>query len=125
VKLVENLNRLFTPSSHLDLTHDMADQVWVAPWMRDGIGVVLLVEGDGRLGPSEPCQSGEGVTGAHLLLSDAALPAGFVGIGAPEDHEEALGLGELSVFLLGAPTGLLTFRASFWDLPCWPRVPQM
>ena len=37
----------------------------------------------------------------HLLFSDAALPMVFVGMGAPEDHEAALGLQELGVFLLG------------------------
>jgi hypothetical protein len=91
----------------------MADHELVAPWMRDGIRVVLLVEGDGRLRPSETHQSGEGVNDVHLLLSDAELQARFVDLGAPEDHEAALGLGELSVFLLDAPTGSPTFRASF------------
>ena len=38
----------------------------------------------------------------HLLLGDAVLPAGLVRLGALEDHEAALGLGELIVFLLGA-----------------------
>ena len=47
--------------------HDWADHEWVAPWMRDIVGVVL-VEGDGRLGPSKPCQGGEGVNNIHLLL---------------------------------------------------------
>ena len=70
--------------------------------MRDTIGVVFLVEGDGRLGPSEPCWCGEGVNSVHLLFSDATLPMVFIGMGAPEDHEAALGLEELSVFLLGA-----------------------
>ena len=37
----------------------------------------------------------------HLLFGDAALPAGFIGVGALEDHAAALGLKELSVFLLG------------------------
>ena len=54
--------------------HDRADHERVAPHMRDTIGVVFLVEGDGHLGPSEPCWSGEGVSGVHLLLGDAALP---------------------------------------------------
>ena len=63
--------------------------------------MVFLVEGDGRLGPSEPCRSGEGVNGVHLLLGDVVLPAGLVRLGAPKDHEAALGLGELIVFLLG------------------------
>jgi len=69
--------------------------------MRDAIGVVFLVEGDGHLGPSKPRWSGKGVNGVHLLFDDAALSAGFIGVGAPEDHEAALGLGELGVFLLG------------------------
>ena len=43
--------------------------------MRDVIGMILLVEGDGRLGPSEPRQGGRGVEGIHLLLGDAALVA--------------------------------------------------
>ena len=46
--------------------------------MRDMIGVVFLVKGDGHLGPSEPSLSHEGVNGVHLLLGDAALLAGFV-----------------------------------------------
>jgi len=69
--------------------------------MRDAIGVVFLVEGDGHLGQLEPHQSGKGVNSVHLLFGDAALPMGFIGVGAPEDHEAALGLGELGVFLLG------------------------
>jgi hypothetical protein len=63
--------------------------------------MILLVEGDGRLGPLEPCQGGVGVDGVHLLLSDAALLVGFIRLGAPEDHEATIGLGELIVFLLG------------------------
>jgi hypothetical protein len=50
--------------------------------MRDVIGMILLVEGDGHLG-------------------DAALPARFIHLGAPKDHKVALALGELVVFLLG------------------------
>jgi hypothetical protein len=41
------------------------------------------------------------VDGVHLLLGDAALPARFIRLGAPEDHEATLSLGELIVFLLG------------------------
>jgi len=70
--------------------------------MRDTIGVVFLVEGDGRLGPSEPRQTSEGVNRVHLLFGDAALLVGFIGVGAPEDREAAIGLWELIVFLLGA-----------------------
>jgi hypothetical protein len=69
--------------------------------MRDAIGMILLVKGDGRLGPLEPCRGGVGVDGVHLLLSDAALLAGFIRLGALEDHEATIGLGELIVFLLG------------------------
>jgi hypothetical protein len=36
--------------------------------MRDVVGVVFLVEGDGLLGPSEPCQSSEGVDGICWYL---------------------------------------------------------
>jgi hypothetical protein len=82
--------------------HDRADQEWVAPWMGDAIRMVFLGEGDGCLGPSEPRPGGEGVGGVHLLLGDAALPAGFIRLGAFKDHEAALGLGEHIVFLLGA-----------------------
>jgi hypothetical protein len=70
--------------------------------MRDMIGVVILVECDGHLGPSELRQSGEGVDGIHLLFGDAVLLVRFVGMGAPEDHEAVLGFRELGVFLLGA-----------------------
>jgi hypothetical protein len=70
--------------------------------MGDMIGMVFLVEGDGHLGPPELHQGSDGVDGVHLLLGDAALPTGFIRLGAPEDHEAALGLGELIVFLLGA-----------------------
>ena len=41
------------------------------------------------------------MNGLHLLFSDAALPVGFIGLGAPGDREAVLGLGELGVFLLG------------------------
>ena len=37
--------------------------------------------------------------GIHLLLGDAALMVGLMRLGAPEDHEVALGLGELGVLL--------------------------
>jgi len=67
--------------------------------MRDVIGVIFLVKGDGRLGPSEPHQGGEGVNSVHLLLGDVALLAGLIRLGAPEDHEAAISLGELSVIL--------------------------
>jgi len=60
-----------------------------------------LVEGDGCLGPPEPCRGGEGVDGVHLLLSEAALLDIFICLGAHKDHEAVLGLKELVVFLLG------------------------
>jgi hypothetical protein len=55
--------------------------------VRDAIGMILLVERDGRLGPLEPRRGGKGVDGVHLLLGDAVLPAGLVRLGAPKDHE--------------------------------------
>jgi hypothetical protein len=72
--------------------------------------MVFLVEGDGRLGPLEPHRSGEGVDSVHLLLSDVALPAGFICLGALEDHEAKLGPGECIVFLLG----IVRRVASLW-----------
>jgi hypothetical protein len=50
--------------------------------MRDEIGVIFLVKGNGHLGPSKPRRGGEGVNGVHLLLGDAALPAGIIRLGA-------------------------------------------
>jgi hypothetical protein len=82
-------------------THDWVDHERVAPRMRDAIGVIFLVKGNGHLGPSEPHQGSEGVNGVHLLLGDATLPIGFICLGAPEDHEAVLGLGKLIVFLPG------------------------
>ena len=67
--------------------------------MRNTIGVIPLVEGDGCLGPSEPCWSAKGVNGVHIPLGDVALPAGFIRLGAPKDHEAAIGLKQLSVIL--------------------------
>jgi hypothetical protein len=69
--------------------------------MRDAVGVIFLVKGDGRLGPLEQRQGDEGVDGVHLLLGDAVLLVGLIHLGALEDHEAALGLGELVVLLLG------------------------
>ena len=68
--------------------------------MRDVVGVIL-VEGDGHLGPLEPRRGGEGVDGIHLLLDNAALPVGLICPGALKDDEAMLSLGELIVFLLG------------------------
>ena len=51
--------------------------------------------------------------GVHLLLGDAALPAGFICLGALEDHEAALGLEELIVFLLGAVCRVTGFGVGF------------
>jgi hypothetical protein len=39
------------------------------------------------------------VNGVHLLLGDVVLPVGFISLGALEDHEVAIGLGELGVGL--------------------------
>ena len=64
--------------------------------------MILLVESDGRLGPLELHQGGEGVDNVHLLLGDAVVLIGFIRLGAPKDHEAMLGLGELVVFLLGS-----------------------
>jgi hypothetical protein len=61
--------------------------------MRDMIRMILLVEGDDHLGPLEPCQGSEGVDDIHLLLNDAALPAGFVCLGAPKIMRQCLALG--------------------------------
>jgi len=69
--------------------------------MRGAIRVIFLVEDDGHLGPSEPCQGGEGVNSVHLPLGDATLLAGLIRLGASKDHEAVLGLGELIVFFLG------------------------
>ena len=41
--------------------------------MRNTVRVVFLVEGDGRLGPPEPHQGGEGVNGVYLLHGHRAL----------------------------------------------------
>ena len=35
--------------------HDQANHERVVPRMRDTVGVIFLVEGDGHLGPLEPC----------------------------------------------------------------------
>jgi hypothetical protein len=67
--------------------------------VRNTIEVISLVKGDGHLGPSKPCQISEGVDSIHLLLSDAALLARLVCLGALEDHEAAIGLGELIIIL--------------------------
>ena len=63
------------------------------------IGVIHLVESDGRLGPSKPCRAREGVDGVHLLLDDVVLLMGFVRLGAPEDHEATACLRKLGVVL--------------------------
>ena len=86
--------------------------------MGDMNGMVFLVEGDGRMGPPEPHRGSEGVDGVHLLLGDAALPVGLMRLGAPEDHEAALGLRELVVFLLGSISWVISLWGRFWALPC-------
>ena len=58
--------------------------------MRDATRMILLVKGDGCLGPSESRRGGEGVNGVHLLLGDAALPVGLICLGAPEDQESSM-----------------------------------
>ena len=95
-----------TPPIHQHLgdargTHDRANDERVAPQMTDAVGVIFLVKGDGRLGPLEPHRGSKGVDSVHLLLGDVALPVGLICLGASEDHEAALGLGEPIVFLLG------------------------
>jgi hypothetical protein len=70
--------------------------------MGNTIRVIPLVKGDGRLGPSELCRGGEDVDDVHLLLSYVALSMGLVRLGAPEDHEIAIDLGELGVVLHGS-----------------------
>ena len=80
------------------------------------VGVVFLVEGDGHLGPLKLCRCGEGVDTVHLLLYDVALPAGFIGLGAPKDHEAALGLRKLIIFLLGAIRWVVGLRGRLLGL---------
>jgi hypothetical protein len=70
--------------------------------MGDAIRMVLLVKGDGYLGPPELRWGGKCVEDIHLLLGDVTLLAGFICLEAPEDHAAALDLRELVVFLLGA-----------------------
>jgi hypothetical protein len=77
--------------------HDQADHDRVAPRLRDAIRMVFLIEGDGHLGALQSHRGSEGVDSIHLLLGDAALPVGFRRLGALEDHEAALSLGELIV----------------------------
>jgi hypothetical protein len=84
--------------------------------MMDMIGVVILVKGDGHLGPSEPRRGDEGVNDIHLLFGDTMLSARFVGMGAPEDHEAVLGLKELSVFLLGTSRWVTNLQGKLMGL---------
>jgi hypothetical protein len=63
------------------------------PRMRDIVGVIFLVEGDGCLGPSELCQGDEGMDGIHLLLNDATLPMGLIRLGAPKVMSKRSALG--------------------------------
>jgi hypothetical protein len=69
--------------------------------MRNMIGVIPLVKGDGRMGPSKSCWGSEGMDGVHQRPDDVALPTGLVRLGAPEDHETVIGLRELDVVLWG------------------------
>jgi hypothetical protein len=64
--------------------------------------MVVLIEGDGHLRPSKPRQGGNGLNDVHLLLDDADLMAGLVGLRAQEDHQALLGLRELGVLPLSA-----------------------
>jgi hypothetical protein len=38
------------------------------------------------------------MNGIHHLLGDVMLPMGFIGLGAPKDHEAMLSLRKLGVF---------------------------
>jgi hypothetical protein len=58
----------------------------------------------------------EGVDGVQILLSGVAMPVGFVRLGALEDHEVALGLGELIVFLLGVVRRVIDLRGRLLGL---------
>jgi hypothetical protein len=87
------------------------------------IGVILLVEGDGHLGPSELGQGGEGVDNIHLLLDDAVLPAGLVRLGALQDHEAAIDLRELAVFLLGIVCRVAILQGRLLGLALLAEVP--
>jgi hypothetical protein len=78
--------------------------------------MVFLVKGDGHLGPPEPHRGGEGVDGIHLLLSDAVLLTGFICLGALKDHEAALVLGELVVFLQGTACRVTSLRGRLLGL---------
>jgi hypothetical protein len=66
-----------------------------------------------------------GVNGIHLLLGDAVLSAGFICLGALEDHEAALSLRELIVFLLGAIRRVASLHGRLLGLAHWLRVLQM
>ena len=52
----------------------------------------------------------------HLPLGDGALLAGFMCLGAPKDHEVALSLGKLIVFLLGAICWVIGLWGKLLDL---------
>ena len=75
-----------------------------------------MVEGDGRLEPLEPHRGGEGLNGVHLLLGGAALPAVFVCLGAPKDHEVVISLREQGVILRGGIRWLVGLRGSLLGL---------
>jgi hypothetical protein len=61
--------------------------------------MILLVKGDGCLGPSEPRRGDKGVDDVHFLLGDAALSVGFICLGAPEDHVATISLRKLNLVL--------------------------
>jgi hypothetical protein len=85
--------------------------------VRDTFTVILLVEGDGRLGPSVLCQGSEGVDDIHLLLGDVALPVGLICLGGLEDHEATIGLRKLSVILRGGVRLLAGLGGRLLSLP--------
>jgi hypothetical protein len=59
--------------------------------------------------------------GMDLLLSDAVVPAGFVCLGAPKDHQAAIGLGELSVFLKGCFGRVASLRGRLLGSALWAK----
>jgi len=85
--------------------------------------VIFLVEGDGHLGPSKLCRGGKGVNSVHLLLSDVALSVGLIRLRAPKDHDAALNLRELVIFLLGTSHWVANLQGRLLGLACWPMVP--
>ena len=50
-----------------------------------------------------------------------ALPVGLVRLGAPKDHEAAIGLRELGVFLLGAIRWVAGLRGKLLDFALFDK----